>query len=373
MKRLGFALALGLVFAATVPARADALVLNGSTGALYDGLLDGWPGGPPDGGADFAGNPLGVALRTGQPSGNLEERGVGEFPLAPLAGLGSADIQSATLTFFIDDVIGTFGPGADFDGTAAERLILFGYAGNGTVELADFQNVAGAPLAIVTPGPGITDQTLQQSGPLRFDVDVTARLKALVAGGAAAFGVVWATDDNLTATSLDGKSPPGVPGATAPFITVTTVPRQPPVFTSEALACQRTIGTEAGKFAAAKQKAFTVCFGAVLADVAAAKGTAAAAAKCGSQLDASNPQSKLAKAAARFTAKLAAKCGGVTPADLDHPCDHGAADMASVAECILARHEAGVEQLVRTEYADACTLLRAVGLDGAFPEVCAAP
>jgi hypothetical protein len=143
------------------------IVIDDGTGCtLYDAVLDGFPPiAPQDGTADFAGNALGIALQ----SGVTEERGIAELPLQPLTdlGLGSSDIDAATLTFNVDDVVSTFGPGTAFDGTAAETIVLFGYSGNGTIDLADFGNVVGAPLAVVdtTPFGVITDASLATSGP----------------------------------------------------------------------------------------------------------------------------------------------------------------------------------------------------------------
>src|SRR5262245_45915308 len=78
-------------------ARADTFELNENTvGTVIDGILDGFPfpppGTAPDGAGDFAGNALAIALQTGV----TEERGIVEMPLASLAGLGSADIATAT-------------------------------------------------------------------------------------------------------------------------------------------------------------------------------------------------------------------------------------------------------------------------------------
>jgi hypothetical protein len=366
-----FVLILAATLAAPVIAGAATVVLDGSTGTLYDGLLDGWPGGPPDGVADFAGNALSVALRSGQPSGDLDMRGIGEFPLASLAAIDPGDIEDATLTFYVDDVISTFGPGATFDGTAAEQIVLFSYGGNGTIDLADFQNVAGAPLAVVTPGPGITDATLAVSGPLQFDVPLTAQLVAALTGAAPALGIVWATTDNLTATSLDGLSPPGVPGASAPFITVTIAEHEPPVFERKALGCQRAIASQGARLATATHTALSTCMNTVLAQVAAGRGTAGATVTCGKQLDETNPQSALAKAVARFGANLVKPCLGISPADINSPCDESAADIPALAACVAIEIRPRVQELVRTQYADACTLLTAVGFNDEFPIVCA--
>jgi cysteine-rich repeat protein len=204
----------------------QAAVVTGELGALFDGIVDGFPGiAPMDGVPDIAGNPLGVALK----SGVTEERAVGEFPVATVIGSGvtAASIATVTLTFNVDDVLSTFGPGTAFDGTAAERFLIHVYAGDGAVTLADFERATGAPTATVSTGAHgtITDQTLAASGPVVFQVDLTSAVKSLVASGATHIGVVWSTDDDQTGTSIDdlgfgGSGPPGVGGARLPFLTV---------------------------------------------------------------------------------------------------------------------------------------------------------
>ncbi len=292
----------------------------------------------------------------------------------------AADIQSATLTFNIDDVVGTFGPGTTFDGTAAATIVLFGYSGNGTVDLTDFNNVVGAPLSVVdtTPLGVITDATLAVSGPLVFDIDVTTALETLIGGGATHFGIVFTTNDAGSATSIDnmgpsGAGPAGVGGAAMPFLTVVTGAGEPPVFTPAALTCQKGIAKASQKFVSAKQKALGKCFGSVLADAVANEGFAKSTSKCASGLDVGDPKAKLSKAIAKFQATIADECPAVLPAQIDSPCNPAAPDMAAIASCLLAHHGAQVEAALAAEYGDACALITAVGLDAALPGLCAAP
>lgn len=203
-------------------ARADGAVIKldeSTPGTSFDGIIDGFPGiAPLDGTADSGGNALAVAFKAGV----TEERGIAEFSLAPLAGVSAGQISSAVLTFNVDDVLSTFGPSTDFDGTAAERIFVAVYAGDGAVGLDDFGK--GSRVATVNVG-AITDASLGASGPVKFEVDITAALKGVL--GASHVGIVFSTDDSPTGTSLDdlgvnGAGPPGVNGATKPFITVTT-------------------------------------------------------------------------------------------------------------------------------------------------------
>jgi len=359
-------------------ARADTIVIDDTTvGSLFDGLIDGFPGlATFDGTADLAGNALGVGLQNGV----TEERGIAEVPLAPLAGLGSPDIASATLTFNIDDVVTTFGPGTNFDGTAPETLVLFSYSGDGVIDLSDYQNVAGAPLAVVdtTSAGVITDASLAASGPIFFDVDVTAALQAALDSADTHFGIVWATQDDLAFASLDNlgngsSGPPGVGGSRMPFLTIETVASAPPVLSKQERSCQKILGSEGRKLLSTVDKELTKCLDKVLAAVAAGKDPTDQKATCRKGLDAADPASKIAKARAKLLDKIATKCAGVTPSDLDSPCNTAAATIGATATCLADQSTLLAEEAVRLRYAAACDLLTAVGLDTDFTAICLAP
>jgi hypothetical protein len=64
------------------------------------------------------------------------------------------------------------------------------------------------------------------------------------------------------------------------------------------------------------------------------------------------------------------RCSGITPADINAPCDETSPTMAAVTQCVLDGHVDGVERDVKALYRDACTLLDAVGLAVAFPGAC---
>jgi hypothetical protein len=216
-------LATGPLAARDAPAH-DIVIDDTTEGTVYDAVLDGFPQlAPFDGTPDFGGNALGVALK----SGVTEERGIAEFPLASLGELVADDVESATLTFNIDDVVATFGPGTGFDATGADTIFVFGYAGDGAADPEDFLKGSGTPLATVdTTGFGIiTDASLATSGPLVFGVDVTAAIKARIDAGDSFIGFVFTTDDDQSGTSIDnlGDSalgPPGVHGSAMPFLTI---------------------------------------------------------------------------------------------------------------------------------------------------------
>lgn len=372
MKRfttLGLALALGLPLAPDL--HADTIVLDAGTGAVYDAIGDGWffagpsmP--PPDGVGDAGGN----ALAVGYIAGVLELRAVSEFPLAPLAGLTAADIERATFTFTVDDVLSTFGPGAAFDGTGSNPVAVYHFPGNGAVTTADFAPAGLSPLGTVATGV-ITDASLAVSGALSFAVDATEELKAALTNGDVAFGALIGTLDSPTGTSLDDVAPPGVAGGALPILTIVTVPSTPPVLSSAEQACQATIQKESAKLVASALKSFGACFGAVLKDYAPDQVLAAATtSKCTGELDVANPGSKLGKAAAKFGDKVMGKCGSLTPADVGSPCNPSAASIADTVSCLRTASTSAAESATSAQYAHACTILTAVGLDATFPGVC---
>ena len=221
-----------LLLAALRPALAEAATIRLDTtiaGADFDAILDGFPGlAPLDGAGDLPGNALAVSLKDGV----TEERAILELPLAALAGVDASGIASAVLHFNVDDVLTTFGPGTDFDGTAAERIHAALYAGDGNVDLDDYAR--GAPAGSVGTGPqgSITDASVRSSGPIDFEIDVTAGVKQLLAANATHAGIVLSTDDSPTGTSIDdrgdgGTGASGTGGATMPFLLITTVEATP--------------------------------------------------------------------------------------------------------------------------------------------------
>lgn len=221
LRRFAAALLSVAGLATVLDAHAATVVLDGGNGAVYDAVGDGWSfaGGPPtppppDGTGDAAGQPLSVGFITNV----LEIRAMAEFALLPLAGVAANDVTSATLTITVDDVIGTFGPGASFDGTASTPIAIGTYAGDGAVTTSDFSTPTTL-LGQITPG-AITDATLANTGAVAFNVDVTSALKAAITAAETSFGIRMSTADTPTATSLDDMAPPGVAGGRLPFITV---------------------------------------------------------------------------------------------------------------------------------------------------------
>jgi hypothetical protein len=371
--RLGCSIVLGIARACVGTARAETIILDGGTGAAYDSVGDGWffagntpPLPPPDGVGDAGGQALAVGLIAGV----LELRAMAEFPLAPLSGRGAAQIQSATLRFTIDDVIGTFGPGADFDATASDPIAVYHYPADGVVTVADFSPAGATQIAIIHPGL-VTDASLVSSGALGFDVDVTAALKEALTNGDAAFGALFGTTDSPTGTSLDNLAPPGVAGGALPVLTIVTVPLQPPVLSSAAQTCQATIGKASQKLVGTALKSFATCFGLVLKDFAPDSTLAAnTAPKCAGALDPASADSKLGKALVKLVADIEKKCDGIQPSDIGSPCNPSAATIAQTAACVRDGQLALSESLVAQQHASGCTLLSAVGLDTAFPGIC---
>ena len=370
--RLVAAVTLGTAVVATAPAaRAVTIVLDGASGAVYDGVGDGWffaggPSVPPDGVGDLGGNAPAIVYQAGV----VEMRALSEFPLSTLAGYDASEITSATLTVTIDDVLTTLGPGTTFDGTAASPFAAYSYPGDGTITPSDFSPAGLASLGIVTAG-AITDASLASSGAVSFDIDVTASVRAFVTAAQTHYGVLLGTLDSPTGTSVDALSPPGVAGGRLPFLTIAITPDVPPVFTRDALKCQSGLVKTAASYAATAQKAFAKCLDTVLKTVAAGDPAGAATTACAKVLDGTDAASAIAKAKEKATAGIAKVCAALTPADVGGPCDAGAADVAAIAACIVASTQTDVEHMMRDRYAKGCVLLEAVGLDAAYPGLCA--
>jgi hypothetical protein len=370
MTRLGLSsLALGVLLGVVPAAHAVTFVLDGSTGADYDSVGDGWffttpPNQPPDGVGDLGGQALAVAKQNGV----VELRAMAEFPLSPLSGFTALQVESATLTITIDDVIGGFGPGTAFDGTAGNPLVVFAYPADGTVAVSDFSPAGLTEVGQIATGT-ITDASLAVSGAVSFEVDVTDELKAALTSGDAAFGALIATLDSPTGTSLDDR---GVPGRKFPFLTIETIPTVPPVYSADELACQTTLSKEATKLQAAETKALAGCFDAVLKDSAKNAGVVGASTQsnCEAALDPSDANAKLTKAVAKFADKVLSKCADVAPAAINVPCDNDAAGIGETIECVGAAAQDTAERLIGKTYGNACTLLYSVGLDDDFPAVC---
>lgn len=217
------ALWLHVIGVLAAPIHAATVIIDSTSGAVFDGVLDGFPTiAPFDGTADFGGNQLGVVFKQGV----TEERGIGEFALHALDGVPAAAIASAVLRFNIDDVLSTLGPGTDLNGRAAQEIAIYTYDGDGIVALDDFNRIERAPYSVDTSAHGtINDALLRPSGPLFFEVDVTDDLREALGADAPALGIIWRTADSPTGTSLDNLGdmslgPPGVNGSRLPILTI---------------------------------------------------------------------------------------------------------------------------------------------------------
>jgi len=222
-----------LVASIATGARAESFTVTvdeTDAGTVSDGIIDGFPElAAKDGVPDFGGNALSVALK----SGVTELRGVVEFPLAELAGVAPSSIAAATLTFNIDDVLSTFGPGTDFNGQASDTIYVHLYEADGVVEVSDYNETKEARTVVSTGPAAITDATLNASGAVTFTVDIGPRLAVALANGAGFLGVVWRTDDSPTGTSLDNlgegsAGPPGARNSRLPFLTIEVDDTIPP-------------------------------------------------------------------------------------------------------------------------------------------------
>ena len=143
-------------------------------------------------------------------------------------------------------------------------------------------------------------------------------LGTLLDASATHIGLVFTTNDAGSATSLDnlgfsGAGPAGVNGAAMPFLTVTTVPTDPPVWDKPQLGCQSAIAKSGSKLASTVHKNLVKCLDGVLKAAAAGGDYADITAKCTAALDPANPSSKVGKSIAKLQASLTSKCGSLTP------------------------------------------------------------
>ncbi|MCC6847473.1 MAG: YncE family protein [Deltaproteobacteria bacterium] len=143
-----------------------------------------------------------------------------------------------------------------------------------------------------------------------------------------------------------------------------------PTPSAAALACQAAIAKHGRRFADRLHKDFAACLEKVLVAAASGKGEAKAVARCRSTLDLASAGSKTARTRAAALTAMAKKCVAVSPSDLGHPCDAGAATMAGLAACVVDEHAADVAKLVAAEANDACVMATRLGLGERYPTIC---
>lgn len=380
----------GLTFVSVAPqpALGALLVIDEEDGLIAEGVLDGGPFNNSDGIPDSFENAPIVALKTTSggagPSAeySLEARTILEIPLASLSGLTSADVDSASLRFNIDDIVGTFGPGTAFDGRATSSIVLFGAAGDGVVDPNDYTNVGGFPTAVVPTGTDpndpntfITDASLAVSGPLVYDADVTTLLKSLLDGAATHMAITMAIQDDLTATSLDnlgdgGSGPEGVNGSAMPVLRIVTAETDPTIYGKDELKCVKKLAKTAAKHGTTLQKNMAQCIDKILTDISKAKDTTKSAEKCVKALDPAADKSKIGKSRTKAEAGIAKSCDGLAPAAIGTPCDDSAASMDDTVACVLDAAEDAAQDEIRASYADACKVLTFVGVDSLYETAC---
>jgi hypothetical protein len=155
-------------------------------------------------------------------------------------------------------------------------------------------------------------------------------------------------------------------------VTVVTVTDDPPVFGTSELKCQKALAKAAAKHSKAVFANASKCMDLVLASVSKSGSASAAAAACEAAADPTDPASKVSKSAAKAEASIAKGCDGLDPSNVGAPCDEGAADIATMAACVVAAQQQAAERALGDAYAAGCDLLGAVGLDAAYPVLCAA-
>jgi YVTN family beta-propeller protein len=145
---------------------------------------------------------------------------------------------------------------------------------------------------------------------------------------------------------------------------------RPALHLTAARSCQSTLAKTGQRFAERLHKELVKCVEKLL--LAAEKRTSdgKAIAACRGKLDFANPRSALSKAYATGLAKMERKCAGQVPADLGTPCDPAATTFATVAQCVLAGHDARVGRMVAAEFNDGCVMLTRAGVAASHPAVC---
>jgi hypothetical protein len=156
-----------------------------------------------------------------------------------------------------------------------------------------------------------------------------------------------------------------------PFLTITTVPNDPPLWDKTQLGCQSAIAKSGTKLAATAHKNLVKCLDGVLKAAAGGGVYTDITAQCTAALDPADPRSKVGKAIAKLQASLTSKCGTLLPADLATPCSPTATTFADVATCLVNTHLAQTGAAVAAEYGTACALISAVGLDTEYAALCA--
>jgi YVTN family beta-propeller protein len=219
-----------------------------------------------------------------------------------------------------------------------------------------------------------TELTSVAVGSSPFTVDLTpdGSRAYVVNGGDSSLSIVDTASSSVIGTVLTVNEFPSsgerfiAPGAT-------TAPPVPPVLSAAALACQKRIGISFKRFGAKAHVTFASCFGRMLADVASGAGTVAAGAACRRDLDPAAADAKINRLRDAARAQILGDCTGVTPSALALPCDPGAATIADTVACVLDAQVAHVTAALADEYAGACGIATAAGLEEAYPRLCGTP
>ncbi|MEW5917018.1 MAG: hypothetical protein AB1762_11455, partial [Gemmatimonadota bacterium] len=165
---------------------------------------------------------------------------------------------------------------------------------------------------------------------------------------------------------------PTVPGATPTPTLIVPVPTPSggvaPLGTL-ARRCQLVLADQARAFAGIAHRQLQGCLDDILAGISDGKTS-----RLRKALDDRDPASLLTRARTKVLARVATKCRGVNPSEINStPCSQAAATTAEVALCLLDQHVASVEDMVRAEYGNVCSLLTFYDLGLGLPTFCMAP
>jgi Matrixin len=204
------------------------------------------------------------------------------------------------------------------------------------------------------------------------DFNVLMRSASLFASGSPCFALDPTTADINGAKRIYGlASPtplptPTVRAVTTPAPTATAVL---PLFVKPVRSCQVTLAAQSRRYATALHQSLQKCFDRLLKDIAE-RSRPTTPHPCTKALDTSNPRSPISRARTASISRIVSKCEGLSPVDLDQPCDGAVTTMTQLATCLMNQHKTEIERMVSAEYANACDLLRIVGLDSQYPIPC---
>ncbi len=233
-------------------------------------------------------------------------------------------IDAATNTVVATVPVGNTPEGIAFDPGGTRAYV----ANNGPNTVSIIDTLSNAVTGTVPVGLNPFDVTVDPTG---GRVYVTNR-------GGQTVSVIDAAAATVVATVDVGLGPTGFGSLMLPAL-------RPPVFAKAALACQKTLASRAAKIARADLTQGAACR---LRRAAAAAGSSpveAAEAAC------AMGEGRIATGRGAAITGIVRRCRALMPSDVNAPCRRSAATIAETAACVLAQHEARVDEMVESGFA----------------------